>query len=125
MAKFCTNCGNSVEENQKMCLNCGSAIKNNSIEISRKDNHSSYSNSDENHAPKSKILAGILAIILGSFGVHNFYLGYKSKGFIQLAITIISCFNLSFITGAWALVEGIMILTGAIDKDAYGNTLIN
>ncbi len=35
-----------------------------------------------------KVLAGILAIILGSLGVHKFILGYNKEGGILLGITI-------------------------------------
>ena len=40
-----------------------------------------------------------------------------------LLITLLSCGILSFISAIWGLIEGIMILTGSIDKDANGNTL--
>lgn len=38
---------------------------------------------------KSKMAAGLLGIFLGSFGVHNFYLGYTTKAVIQLVCTIV------------------------------------
>ncbi|MGZ0015593.1 TM2 domain-containing protein [Yeosuana sp. AK3] len=36
-----------------------------------------------------KILAGVLAIFLGVFGVHKFVLGYTKEGVIILVITLI------------------------------------
>lgn len=79
---------------------------------------------------KSKIVAGILAIFLGSLGIHNFYLGNNNIAFIQLGITIVSTllscctFGLSglivCIVWIWAFVEGIMILCGKINTDANG-----
>ena len=36
-----------------------------------------------------KILAGILAIVLGSLGVHKFILGYQKEGIILLVVTVI------------------------------------
>lgn len=71
-------------------------------------------------APKSKITAGLLGIFLGAFGIHNFYLGYKGKGLAQLLITVCTCFYAGIISYIWGLVEGIMILTGSINKDASG-----
>lgn len=59
---------------------------------------------------KSKIVAGILGILLGAFGVHNFYLGYTGKAVAQLLITVISLGLLSFISAIWGLIEGILIL---------------
>jgi TM2 domain-containing membrane protein YozV len=37
---------------------------------------------------KSKVVAGLLAIFLGSFGVHQFYIGNKKLGIILLCITV-------------------------------------
>ena len=34
---------------------------------------------------KSKLVAGLLAFFAGTMGIHNFYLGYTTKGIIQLA----------------------------------------
>ena len=81
--------------------------------------------------PKSKIAAGLLGIFLGCFGVHNFYLGYTGKAVGQLILSVVGIFTSCLFFGAflvlgaeiWGLIEGIMILTGAIDKDADGNLL--
>ena len=69
---------------------------------------------------KSKIAAGILGILVGCLGVHNFYLGFNGKGIAQLLITILTCGYGVFISGIWGLIEGIMILTGSIDRDSRG-----
>jgi len=73
-----------------------------------------------------KILAGILGIVLGAFGVHKFILGYQKEGFILLAITIVgfvlSCIGIGifmvWISGMIGLVEGIIYLTKS-DEDFY------
>src|SRR4051812_37472868 len=36
------------------------------------------------HQPKQKMVAGILAILLGGLGIHSFYLGNTKKGVIQI-----------------------------------------
>ena len=69
---------------------------------------------------KSKIAAGILGILLGGFGVHNFYLGYTGKAVAQLLLTLLSAGFLATVSGIWGLIEGIMILTGSINTDANG-----
>ncbi|MDD6236252.1 MAG: NINE protein [Clostridiales bacterium] len=66
---------------------------------------------------KSKLAAGLLGILIGSFGVHNFYLGYTGKAVAQLLITLLTCGFGAVISGIWALIEGIMILTGSINVD--------
>lgn len=63
---------------------------------------------------KSKIAAGLLAIFLGTLGVHKFYLGYTKEGVIMLLITILGSilFGLGAIVMAViALIEGIIYLT--------------
>ncbi len=52
---------------------------------------------------KNKLVAGLLAIFLGGFGVHHFYLGSMMAG----VVTIVLCCGFSNIMG---LVEGIMLL---------------
>lgn len=56
---------------------------------------------------KSKVAAGVLAILLGGLGVQYFYLGKVGGGFICLLLTIVTC-------GLWEIVtfiQGIMMLT--------------
>lgn len=76
------------------------------------------------YSQKSKIAAGVLGIVLGNFGVHNFYLGYVSRGLIQLLGTFIggalTCGLAAVGIWVWALIEGIFILTGRICVDANG-----
>ena len=81
---------------------------------------------------KQKLVAGLLAIFLGCYGVHNFYLGYTKKAVIQLVCTIVGLVLSILIIGLfvvigiwiWAIVEGIMIFTGKISTDAKGNPLV-
>jgi TM2 domain-containing membrane protein YozV len=73
--------------------------------------------SQSNTPPKEenkKVLAGILAILLGGFGVHKFILGYTKEGLIQIAITLVTCGMGSIL----ALIEGIIYLTKS-DEDFY------
>jgi len=69
---------------------------------------------------KNKIVAGILGIFLGTFGIHNFYLGYTGKGIAQLLMTILSFGLLSPVTWLWSLIEAILILTDSNYLDARG-----
>ncbi|MBU3702060.1 MAG: TM2 domain-containing protein [Acidimicrobiia bacterium] len=57
-------------------------------------------------APKSRVVAGILGILLGGLGIHNFYLGYNKKAVLQIIVTFVTC----GIGSIWGLVEGILIL---------------
>lgn len=111
MSKFCTNCGQQLDEGVSFCVNCGK--NTNSLE------------KKETNVSKSKIVAGLFGIFLGTFGVHNFYLGYTKKAIAQLLITLLSFGGLSFVSSTWGIIEGIMILTGSIDKDSDGNPLVD
>ena len=52
-----------------------------------------------------RVLAGVLAIVLGSLGIHKFMLGYTVPGIIQLVLGFCG------IGGIIGLVEGIIYLT--------------
>ncbi|WP_240453361.1 MULTISPECIES: TM2 domain-containing protein [unclassified Flavobacterium] len=83
-------------------------------------------------ANSKKILAGILAIILGHIGVHKFVLGYNTEGIILLTLGIAgyvtACFVIGyfilFATGIIGLVEGIIYLTKS-DEDFYNTYMRN
>ena len=72
------------------------------------------------YVQKDKMVAGLLAILIGTFGVHNFYLGNTGKAVAQLLITVLSCGFLAIGVWIWSLVEGIQIFTGTINTDANG-----
>jgi TM2 domain-containing membrane protein YozV len=73
-----------------------------------------------NVIPKSseeskRVLAGILAILLGTLGVHKFVLGYTKEGIIQLIISVFSCGTLGII----GFIEGIIYLTKSDEEFIY------
>jgi TM2 domain-containing membrane protein YozV len=71
--------------------------------------------------PKKKMTAALLGILLGAWGIHNFYLGFTKKAIIQIIVSVCTC----GIGGIWGFIEGIMILTGSINQDAEGNPLVD
>lgn len=117
---FCPHCGAPTSINASFCQECGTALK-----TAQNTRPNTYQPPIPPVAPmgKSKVAAGILGILLGCFGVHNFYLGYTGKGLTQLLLSVLSCGTLSFVSAIWGLVEGIMILCGNINVDAQGNLL--
>ena len=58
-----------------------------------------------------RIISGILAILLGSLGIHKFILGYNKEGIILLGISMITCGIGTGLTGLIGLIEGIIYLT--------------
>jgi len=69
--------------------------------------------------PKEKLIAGLLGIFLGGFGVHSFYLGFTSKGIIQILVTFLTC----GLGSIWGFIEGILYLVNG-GTDAAGNQLV-
>ncbi len=59
---------------------------------------------------KNKTTAGILAILLGSIGVHRFYMGHTVPGIVYLLL----CWT--GIPSILALIEGIMYLMDTDEK---------
>ena len=62
-------------------------------------------------ASNKKLAAGLLAIFLGSFGVHKFVLGYNTAGLIMLLVTVLTCGVAGFVMGVIGIIEGIIYLT--------------
>ena len=124
---FCKQCGKPIDDGQDLCEDCKKAESANNTQGNTQTVNANVNtgNTTNNVNPqaKSKLAAGLLGIFLGSLGVHNFYLGYIGKAVAQLLITVLSCFTLSFASGIWGLIEGILILTGSINVDGNGNPL--
>jgi TM2 domain-containing membrane protein YozV len=59
---------------------------------------------------KEKVPAGLLAIFLGPFGAHLFYLGQTGPAIAMLLGTLFTCFYGSIITGPLSLAQGIIYL---------------
>ncbi|MDT0343155.1 TM2 domain-containing protein [Streptomyces litchfieldiae] len=67
------------------------------------------------YSGKSKIVAGVLQILLGSFGAGRWYTGHTGMALAQL----FTCGGL----GIWALIDGIMFLVSEDRTDAQGLVL--
>ncbi|GAA0913677.1 hypothetical protein Vau01_027700 [Virgisporangium aurantiacum] len=67
---------------------------------------------------KSKLVAGLLGILLGGFGAGRFYTGHTGMAIGQIAATWLTC----GLGGLWPLIDGIMILVKG-GTDAQGRIL--
>lgn len=126
---FCKQCGRPIDDGQELCEDCKVKFENEHQGETKSETTQTYQTTNTKSTiqptPKSKIAAGILGILLGAFGVHNFYLGYTGKAIAQLLITLLTCGFGAFISSIWGLIEGILILTGNINVDGYGNPLVD
>lgn len=93
MEAYCRGCGRAIHERAEICPSCGVR------QLS--------SQSDKN-----KTTAGILALFLGSVGVHKFYMGNAGMGILYLL------FSWTFIPAIIAIIEGIIYLTESDEKFA-------
>ncbi len=129
---FCTNCGAQISDDAVFCPFCGEKTgektgygQNIIQDVRRTDPYAtnSYTSNSYGTNPypgvrqKSRNVAMVLALFLGGIGGHNFYLGYTGKAIWQLVLGILSG---GLISGIWALVDLIMLLTGKIYLDGSG-----
>ena len=92
--KFCHNCGVQTQPKQILCTKCGITLSAGK--------------------QKSKVTAGLLALLLGGFGAHKFYLGYTTEAIITLAAVwggLILLGIPTIIMGVIVFIEGIIYLT--------------
>lgn len=81
------------------------------------------------HKEQSKrVISGVLAILLGSLGVHKFVLGYTTEGIVMLLLSVVGFFLTCGIS-TWAMgivsfIEGIIYLTKS-DEEFVSEYQIN
>lgn len=105
---FCWQCGKSTQPQAVVCTSCGVSL-------------SPPAGIPGLNTPfKSKMVAGLLNLIclLGvPGGIGRLYLGYIGIGLAQLFLSFVC------IGYIWSIIDGILILTGSVDRDAEGNVL--
>lgn len=90
---------------------------NNKIEDEVKETVNEFKESwnEATHSGENKkLVAGLLGILLGGFGIHKFILGYTKEGIIQLVLTLVTCGFASIV----GFIEGIIYLTKS-DEEFY------
>ncbi len=118
----CDTCGINSVGNEIYCRNCGSTLNvMDSTGVNQGIANSSNPPMDMSKVSEKKLLAGVLGIIFGAFGVHKFVLGYNNEGMIMIGaniaawiLTLITCgiaFPLLIIPSIIGIVEGIIYLT--------------
>ncbi len=90
---YCYKCGKPTFPTDRVCINCGSVLK---------------------QTFSDWLTTLLLAVFLGTLGVHRFYTRNYITGLLQL-ITLGGL-------GVWTLIDIIRILTGDF-KDGYGNPI--
>lgn len=124
---YCRNCGNEVAEQAELCLNCGAKplkgtkycwhCKTETSEMQEMCIKCGVSLSKQAQKGEGKdwLVALLLAIFLGTLGVHRFYTGHIATGILMI-LTAGGC-------GIWWLIDVIIIATGNF-KDGEGRPLV-
>lgn len=69
---------------------------------------------------KSKLIATILCLLLGTMGLHRFYVGDNSQGFVILALTLagfLTCGITTMVSCIWVVVDFILIILDKITDE--------
>ncbi|WP_224269617.1 TM2 domain-containing protein [Haloprofundus salinisoli] len=85
---YCRNCGERIDAEAELCPNCG---------VRQRPPPSAVDD--------RRLVAALLAILLGSFGAHRFYLGRTKTGLLYLL------FFWTGIPGLVGIVEGALYLS--------------
>jgi len=113
----CPNCGTNLEEGAKFCASCGYEM---SPRSNNQESDQEYYTNDNAIEPeivgspanivKDRMVAGIFAILLGTFGIHKFYLNDVGMGVLYLL------FSWTGIPSLVGLIEGILYLTASDEE---------
>lgn len=112
---LCPQCGAPLNANATKCEYCGAPINQPVAQQTQQPQPekvvyvqqpaATVVNPERNNWPiKNKIVAALLAIFLGSLGVHKFYLGQTGRGVLYL----IFCWT--YIPAIIGFIEGIIML---------------
>ena len=115
---YCPNCGTESDEGARFCKSCGKSMS----DAARTEPETIGRPGYAAHQPtKSKVAAGVLAIVLGGLGIHKFYLGYVTTGILLIIITVVTC---GIVGPIIALIEGILYLTKT-DEEFHDTYVVN
>ena len=114
MTRFCTKCGAVNDSTAQFCSSCQAPLSPvggyQPMESVNPGTSGAITDWKAMGGDK-KIVTGIVAILLGAFGVHKFLLGYTTEGIIMLVVTVVSCGILAIVPSVIGIIEGIMYLT--------------
>lgn len=129
---FCQNCGRPITVLDRHCPGCGAPLEADpsaggtagwSQGTTPPPPYYGYGGYP-GLEPRSRLVAALLGIFLGSLGIHNFYLGYNSRGLVQLLLStvgaLLTCGLSVAVVEVWAIVEVILLFCGSVVVDGRG-----
>lgn len=87
--KPCVECQTPIRKAAVVCPNCGVPQPVEGTTAQPTAGEPLLAGPSNVAPPSNRILAGILAILVGSLGIHKFVLGYNMEALIMLAVTIL------------------------------------
>lgn len=127
---FCPNCGSRVAPGSLNCATCGTKVANDmpppppppppggSQQQPLAPVSYGQPLAPTGLSPRSKVVAGLLQIFLGAFGVGRFYTGHTTIAILQIVVTWVTC----GVGVLWPFIDGILMLLGRV-TDAEGRPL--
>ncbi len=103
---YCSKCGTMYNQNAPSCPSCGTYNPNCPSPPSAIDDLFSVGKSG-----RSRGIAAILAFFFGALGIHYFYMGKDSAGWIILAVDVLTCFVAAAVFSIISLIQAILMLT--------------
>lgn len=112
---FCPGCGKEIKSSYEHCPYCGTSLSGAAGQTVQAQNIEDETYTKQSvstkASSKSAVAAGVLAILLGSLGIHKFYLGYSTAGVTMLLVTLLTCGVGGVVMSIIGIVEGIIYLT--------------
>ncbi len=148
--KYCTQCGKAMDETYMNCPYCGAKSNteeaennNNGFNEQTGGNTYAYAQPDfgNNYAQqpqtpadipeyipapvpqRSAYVAAFLALFFGIFGLHDFYLDRKNKGFLKLLVSLLGCGIGPVIIQVLSIIDALKLLKGEINVDGRGEMI--
>jgi TM2 domain-containing membrane protein YozV len=102
--KPCPFCFEPIQIEARKCKNCGELLDPTLVRASVQVHQ---------HDEPSRIAAALLAIFLGHFGAHKFYLGQSGRGVVYLLLNVFFFWTVivPLVFAVICLIEGIVYLT--------------
>ena len=125
---YCSSCGHQVSDQSRFCPNCGAPIQRipqyqqapyyQQPQYAYGPQNNEIGLFDSGPSGKSRGTAALLALFLGGFGIHYFYLGKAGGGFICLLLSLVTC-------GLWCILTFIQgILFFAMKQEEFENKFV-
>ena len=81
---YCGNCGEQVQPQQAVCTNCGCVVNE-----AKRQAEAAQARTNDQIGGQDKIVVLIVAIFIGTLGIHNFMMGETKKGVFKLVMSLV------------------------------------